>query len=84
MCVVAEVCCHCCLFSSPTLVILGIKFILVLSTAIPYPGNAFDIEIYEITTTTASIRWSALPREIVSHIVGWRLMVVSKVIGMFE
>nr|XP_054758553.1 uncharacterized protein LOC129264662 [Lytechinus pictus] len=46
--------------------------------SIPYPGDAFDIEIYEVTMTTASIRWSALPREIISHIVGWRLMVVSK------
>ncbi|XP_071487054.1 uncharacterized protein [Diadema antillarum] len=44
----------------------------------PYPGDPFDIDIYAVTATTASIRWPALPNEIVQNIIGWRLMVVSQ------
>ena len=46
------------------------------SSAKPYPGEPFHIEVFETTDNSLSVRWEALPFEITESIIGWRLVVM--------
>ncbi|XP_072031240.1 uncharacterized protein [Amphiura filiformis] len=42
----------------------------------PYPGEPFDMEVFQTTDVSLGVRWEALPFEITESIIGWRLVVL--------